>query len=41
MVTRRRRHAAIGDKLVAPGVAFNPDDNSYGEHELRPEVRRR
>jgi len=29
------------DKLVAPGVTLNPDDNSYGDHELKPEVRRR
>jgi aryl-alcohol dehydrogenase-like predicted oxidoreductase len=29
------------DKLVAPGVTLNPDDNSYGDHELKPEARRR
>jgi aryl-alcohol dehydrogenase-like predicted oxidoreductase len=29
------------DKLVAPGVTLNPDDNSYGEHELEPGARRR
>jgi aryl-alcohol dehydrogenase-like predicted oxidoreductase len=29
------------DKLVAPGVTVNPDDNSYGDHELTPAARRR
>jgi len=29
------------DKLVAPGVTVNPDDNSYGAHELTPQARRR
>jgi aryl-alcohol dehydrogenase-like predicted oxidoreductase len=29
------------DKIVAPGVTLNPDDNSYGDHELKPEARRR
>jgi aryl-alcohol dehydrogenase-like predicted oxidoreductase len=29
------------DELVAPGVTLNPDDNSYGDHELRPDQRRR
>jgi len=29
------------DELVAPGVTLNPDDNSYGDHELRPAARRR
>jgi aryl-alcohol dehydrogenase-like predicted oxidoreductase len=29
------------DKLVAPGVTLNPDDNSYGDHELKPAARRR
>jgi len=29
------------DAIVAPGVTINPDDNSYGDHELRPERRRR
>ncbi|MFJ4210386.1 aldo/keto reductase [Paenarthrobacter sp. NPDC089675] len=29
------------DKLVAPGVTMNPDDNSYGAHELQPGARRR
>jgi aryl-alcohol dehydrogenase-like predicted oxidoreductase len=29
------------DELVAPGVTINPDDNSYGEAELRPAARRR
>ena len=29
------------DELVAPGVTLNPDDNSYGAHELQPAVRRR
>ena len=29
------------DELVAPGVTVNPDDNSYGEAELPPAVRRR
>ena len=29
------------DKLVAPGVTLNPDDNSYGDHELTPAARRR
>ncbi len=29
------------DQLVAPGVTINPDDNSYGAHELRPAARRR
>jgi aryl-alcohol dehydrogenase-like predicted oxidoreductase len=29
------------DKLVAPGVTINPDDNSYGEAELTPAALRR
>ncbi|RBY79869.1 aldo/keto reductase [Geodermatophilus sp. TF02-6] len=29
------------DKLVAPGVTVNPDDNSYGDHTLTPAARRR
>ncbi|MGV9713847.1 aldo/keto reductase [Gordonia sp. NPDC003424] len=29
------------DELVAPGVTVNPDDNSYGTHELTPKARRR
>ncbi|KZM34265.1 aldo/keto reductase [Oerskovia enterophila] len=29
------------DELVAPGVTVNPDDNSYGTHELTPAARRR
>ena len=29
------------DKIVAPGVTVNPDDNSYGAHELTPQARRR
>jgi aryl-alcohol dehydrogenase-like predicted oxidoreductase len=29
------------DELVAPGVTINPDDNSYGQHELVPASRRR
>ena len=29
------------DELVAPGVTVNPDDNSYGAHELTTEARRR
>jgi hypothetical protein len=29
------------DKLVAPGVTINPDDNSYGEAELTPAMLRR
>ncbi|MFJ4030095.1 aldo/keto reductase [Paenarthrobacter sp. NPDC089989] len=29
------------DQLVAPGVTLNPDDNSYGAHELTPKARRR
>ena len=29
------------DELVAPGVTINPDDNSYGAHELTPAARRR
>ncbi len=29
------------DELVAPGVTVNPDDNSYGTHELVPAARRR
>ncbi|MFI2566400.1 aldo/keto reductase [Paenarthrobacter sp. NPDC018779] len=29
------------DQLVAPGVTVNPDDNSYGAHELTPQARRR
>jgi hypothetical protein len=27
--------------LGRPGVTVNPADNSYGDHELRPEQRRR
>lgn len=29
------------DAIVAPGVTLNPDDNSYGDHELQPAARRR
>jgi aryl-alcohol dehydrogenase-like predicted oxidoreductase len=29
------------DEIVAPGVTVNPDDNSYGAHELQPSARRR
>jgi aryl-alcohol dehydrogenase-like predicted oxidoreductase len=29
------------DKIVAPGVTVNPDDNSYGAHELTAQTRRR
>jgi aryl-alcohol dehydrogenase-like predicted oxidoreductase len=29
------------DTLVAPGMTLNPDDNSYGTHELTPTARRR
>ena len=29
------------DEIVAPGVTVNPADNSYGDHELKPERRRR
>jgi aryl-alcohol dehydrogenase-like predicted oxidoreductase len=29
------------DQIVAPGVTVNPVDNSYGDHELRPENLRR
>jgi aryl-alcohol dehydrogenase-like predicted oxidoreductase len=29
------------DEIVAPGVTLNPDDNSYGAHELAPAARRR
>ncbi len=29
------------DEIVAPGVTLNPDDNSYGAHELTPGERRR
>lgn len=29
------------DQIVAPGVTINPDDNSYGAHELIPTARRR
>lgn len=29
------------DEIVAPGVTLNPDDNSYGAHELLPAARRR
>ncbi|MCW3492699.1 aldo/keto reductase [Microbacterium sp. SSM24] len=29
------------DGIVAPGVTINPDDNSYGAHELLPAARRR
>jgi aryl-alcohol dehydrogenase-like predicted oxidoreductase len=29
------------DELVAPGVTVNPDDNSYGAHELTATARRR
>ncbi|WP_417564312.1 aldo/keto reductase [Microbacterium sp.] len=29
------------DEIVAPGVTVNPDDNSYGAHELLPAHRRR
>jgi aryl-alcohol dehydrogenase-like predicted oxidoreductase len=29
------------DAIVAPGVTVNPEDNSYGTHELAPAARRR
>jgi aryl-alcohol dehydrogenase-like predicted oxidoreductase len=29
------------DQIVAPGVTVNPDDNSYGAHELTAQARRR
>jgi hypothetical protein len=29
------------DEIVAPGVTVNPVDNSYGDHELRTQARRR
>jgi aryl-alcohol dehydrogenase-like predicted oxidoreductase len=29
------------DQIAAPGVTVNPADNSYGDHELRPDQRRR
>lgn len=29
------------DKIVAPGVTVNPEDNSYGAHELTVQARRR
>ena len=29
------------DKIVAPGVTVNPDDNSYGAQELTAQARRR
>ncbi|GGF54430.1 aldo/keto reductase [Marmoricola endophyticus] len=29
------------DEIVAPGVTMNPDDDSYGDHELTPAQRRR
>lgn len=29
------------DELVAPGLTLNPEDNSYGTHELTPHARRR
>jgi hypothetical protein len=29
------------DEIVAPGTTINPDDNSYGAHELVPAARRR
>jgi aryl-alcohol dehydrogenase-like predicted oxidoreductase len=29
------------DEIVAPGVTVNPADNSYGDHELRTDQRRR
>jgi len=29
------------DRIVAPGVTVNPDDNSYGAHELTAQARRR
>lgn len=29
------------DEIVAPGVTINPDDNSYGAHELVAAERRR
>jgi aryl-alcohol dehydrogenase-like predicted oxidoreductase len=29
------------DELVGPGVTINPDDNSYGAHELTAQARRR
>jgi aryl-alcohol dehydrogenase-like predicted oxidoreductase len=29
------------DELATPGITINPDDNSYGTHELQPAARRR
>ena len=29
------------DQIVAPGVTLNPDDDSYGDHELAAPARRR
>jgi hypothetical protein len=29
------------DQIVAPGVTVNPVDNSYGDHELKSDQRRR
>lgn len=29
------------DEIVSPGVTVNPDDDSYGQHELVPAARRR
>jgi aryl-alcohol dehydrogenase-like predicted oxidoreductase len=29
------------DQIVAPGMTVNPVDNSYGDHDLQPEQRRR
>ena len=29
------------DDIVSPGVTVNPADNSYGDHELEQEQRRR
>jgi hypothetical protein len=29
------------DQILAPGVTVNPDDNSYGTHELTAQARRR
>jgi len=34
-------HRALDAGIIAPGVTVNPADNSYGDHELRPEQRRR
>jgi hypothetical protein len=41
---RPGRHADVLDRIdqiVAPRVTVNPDDNSYGTHELTTAARRR